>query len=139
MAYPDRFPYVRKPPEGWRRAVIRAAKADLPRLPSLSLQRAVPLIVGSILWLIHAGLVTGLIVAVFWLGVAGVRAIETASEFVWPAFAALPLIIIAAGMMLRAVMGLRRLSLPEEPMAAGDMNSPETEPKARRKGRRELR
>ncbi|MFN4023221.1 MAG: hypothetical protein ACK4MQ_00185 [Hyphomonas sp.] len=131
MAYPDRFPYVRTPPEGWRRAVIKAAKADLPRIPAVSLQRVVPLILGSILWLIYAGLVTGLVVAVFWVGVAGVRVIETASEFVWPAFAALPVVIIAAGLMLRALLWLRAHLLPGAPLVAGDTPCPEPEPMRR--------
>lgn len=112
MTYPDRFPYVRAPREGWRRAVIHAVKEDLPRLPPVSLKKVGLFTLGTILWLIYAGVVTGLIVAAFWLGVAGVRLIESQSEYLWPAFALLPLVVIAAGLLIRAHAWLRTLLLP---------------------------
>lgn len=125
MKHPDRFPYVHKPPEGWRSAIIKAVREDLPTIPSVSLKSLGSLAQGSIFWLIYVSLTALLIVMALWLGGAGFQAIDRLSEYLWPVFAALPIVIIAAGITLRTYFTLRTHILPKTTLVADDAPSNE--------------
>lgn len=101
MRYPDKFPYVPEPPGGWLRAIGNALKQDFP-IPPLSLAATRRAVWQSARWLVGFAVLFALGLLALWLATIGVQLLERGFKWLWPAYVAVPFLVIATGLAMRA-------------------------------------